>query len=49
LSRADACTASKEQWRALYFASEVASEPEVTNWVSEDVTSLISRMTDLLE
>lgn len=35
--------------RALYFASEIPSEPEVTNWVSDDVTSLINRMIDLRE
>ncbi|WP_426621974.1 hypothetical protein [Microbacterium sp. As-52] len=33
--------------RATYYESEVASEPNHTNWVSDDVTVLVSRMIDL--
>lgn len=41
--------AVRSEGRALFFASEIPSEPRVTNWVSDDVTSLISRMIDLRE
>jgi hypothetical protein len=34
----------KREDRATYFESEVASEPGVTDWVSDDITTLISRM-----
>lgn len=37
----------EEDGRATYFKSEVAGEPGHTNWVSDDVTTLISRMIDL--
>jgi hypothetical protein len=36
-----------EDGRATYFKSEIAGEPGTTNWVSDDVTTLISRMIDL--
>jgi hypothetical protein len=37
----------RRQDRATYFESEVASEPGTTDWVSDDVTVLISRMITL--
>lgn len=33
--------------RATYYESQIASEPGTVNWVSDDVTTLISRMIDL--
>lgn len=33
--------------RATFYESEIASEPGVTNWVSDDVDVLISRMLTL--
>ena len=37
----------EEDGRATYFKSELAGEPGHTNWVSDDITTLISRMIDL--
>lgn len=34
---------------AIYYASEVAGEPNVTEWVSDDPVTLISRMLTLRE
>lgn len=40
---------ARSEGRAFFFASEIPSEPEVTNWVSDDITTLIGRMLDLRE
>ncbi|MFF2271597.1 hypothetical protein ACFVTX_04970 [Agromyces sp. NPDC058136] len=37
----------RNQDRATFFESEIASEPGTVNWVSDDVTGLISRMITL--
>ncbi|MFF7293239.1 hypothetical protein ACFY9N_11980 [Microbacterium sp. NPDC008134] len=36
-----------QQGRATYYESQIASEPGETNWVSDDVTTLASRMVTL--
>lgn len=39
----------EERDRATYFASEIPGEPGITEWVSDDPTTLISRMLTLQE
>ncbi|WP_144873871.1 hypothetical protein [Microbacterium sp. 1.5R] len=40
---------ARSEGRAVFYASEITSEPTITNWVSDDVTTLIDRMIDLRE
>jgi hypothetical protein len=39
----------RQEGRATFFQSEIASEPGTTNWVSDDPTVLASRMLTLAE
>lgn len=38
---------ARAEGRAVFFASEIAAEPGVTNWISDDIITLICRMMDL--